>query len=258
MKHISAARFQRNHRLINEIFGDTVVPDVRSVVTNARMQVLKRQVQSLTMHQKKLEAELQQIEDKFLAKKRKFIEASEAFKEEIKKKCNAKPVDSATFEKMVEKALEQLKKQQAAEPQQTTTAQPETNQINSQIQPEPVQSDQTQLNKSEFIETNQQTSQLSSEDSQSSDNINTDQQQQVVPMETNFNEQPTVPIEDKIITPEFSSTQDEPADNLPINELPKEEPQNQLLTQPENLEPITKDEEIKGTENNLEENKDSI
>lgn len=48
--------FQRKPSVIREILSDSVVPDLQTAVTTARMQVVTGQVQSLMAHQ--LEAEI--------------------------------------------------------------------------------------------------------------------------------------------------------------------------------------------------------
>ncbi len=65
-----------------------MVPDVRTFITNQRMQQLKKQVQSLEKHQEKLEDELKLIEEKYEAKKKKVVESSDEFQTQLKSVCS--------------------------------------------------------------------------------------------------------------------------------------------------------------------------
>lgn len=85
VRHVAANRFNRNHRLLNEIFNEYTVPDNRSIVTSQRMEQLKKQVTSLELHQEKLKQELVNIEEKYELKKKKILDASTDFQSELDK-----------------------------------------------------------------------------------------------------------------------------------------------------------------------------
>jgi len=44
VKAVAASRYHRNHALVNELFSESLVPDSRSVVTEQRMALLRKQV----------------------------------------------------------------------------------------------------------------------------------------------------------------------------------------------------------------------
>lgn len=111
LKHLAKARYHRNHQLVNNIFNDVVVPDNRSVVTTSRLNLLRKQVNSLNIHQQKLDDELVSLEEQFQSKKRALLESSEKFANELKKRFSSNPVDEATYQKMYDMALEQLRKE---------------------------------------------------------------------------------------------------------------------------------------------------
>lgn len=109
-KQFSSSRFYRNNMLIAEVFSDKIMPDVRSVVTNNRLEVLRRQADSLILHQERSLNELTTMEQNFSEKKRRILEASAEFSRQLEQ--FSKPAaDSDTYQKMFEKALEQLKMQ---------------------------------------------------------------------------------------------------------------------------------------------------
>lgn len=101
-KHVAAARFQRNHRLIAEIFSEAAVPDIKTVVTKPRLENLKRQVQSLMQHQRKLEGEIEDMELKFATKKQKIIDNSKKFTEEMEEIAK-RPIPETKFQNEEEK-----------------------------------------------------------------------------------------------------------------------------------------------------------
>jgi hypothetical protein len=90
-KRLAAIRFERDCRLMSELFTGACLPDTRTMVPQSRIEQLKRQATSLSNHQDKLNGELEGLEQKFQKRKRALEESSEKFNQEMKKLKEEKP-----------------------------------------------------------------------------------------------------------------------------------------------------------------------
>ena len=121
---MAGARFQRNQRLVAEIFNEVCIPDLRTNVSVERILTLRRQVNALKTHRDTFEKDLKDLEEKHAEKKRKFTEANDKFYSEYaeasannlsQEKTNEILQKYATMEKLQkEKQLLLQQQQQAA------------------------------------------------------------------------------------------------------------------------------------------------
>ncbi|MFH4978979.1 hypothetical protein AB6A40_005688 [Gnathostoma spinigerum] len=101
-RKVAAVRFERNHRLIADLFNGSIISDTRTIITQNRIDMLKKQAVSLALHQSKLEEELKKLNSVFNEKKRQMETASAEFSVLLKKVCDEKPrIDEAQYNSMV-------------------------------------------------------------------------------------------------------------------------------------------------------------
>ncbi|XP_076056617.1 SWI/SNF-related matrix-associated actin-dependent regulator of chromatin subfamily E member 1-like [Oratosquilla oratoria] len=76
VSHASRGQNSRNNILLDEVFADAVLSDIRSMDAKQQLSLLKRQMQCLAKHQKMLEADFTKVKEKLETKKMKLAEAS--------------------------------------------------------------------------------------------------------------------------------------------------------------------------------------
>lgn len=81
-KHLAAARFYRNHKMMYEVLNDTNLPDPRQLINKDRLIMLRNHIESLSSHTKKIEAEIERDVARFEARKRELLESSDRFHQE--------------------------------------------------------------------------------------------------------------------------------------------------------------------------------
>ncbi|KAL7061385.1 hypothetical protein AAHC03_025479 [Spirometra sp. Aus1] len=113
VKHVAAARFQRNHRLMQEILSDAKLPDPGQLITKTRLYTLRMQVKQLKNHKKNLCSEIENCELRHQAKMRRIADESAAFYADYRKLFATKPrITEAQFSEMIIKAKHDLAREE--------------------------------------------------------------------------------------------------------------------------------------------------
>ncbi|UJR31852.1 hypothetical protein I4U23_019328 [Adineta vaga] len=129
MRHIAAARFQRNQRLLQEVFNEVCIPDLRLNVNADRISTLRRQAHALKEHCETFEKDFTELEQKHVEKKRKFLEENENFYDDYKQ-ASATDLSEEKINEIIQKheAMEKLQKEKQLLIQQQQQTIPATTQ----------------------------------------------------------------------------------------------------------------------------------
>ncbi|CAL8101985.1 unnamed protein product [Calicophoron daubneyi] len=112
-KHVAAARFQRNHRLMQEILSDSRLPDPGQLITQSRLNTLRLQVEQLKSHKRNLCQEIESCEARHRAKLKRIQEDSSKFLEGYQKLTSERPmITESQFAEMIVKAKHDLQREE--------------------------------------------------------------------------------------------------------------------------------------------------
>ena len=81
MQQVASARYQRNHRLMAEIFNEVVVPDFKP----AKINTMQEKIETITQGNKKLGEECEAIDEKCRKRRKKLIVDNKNFVKEMKR-----------------------------------------------------------------------------------------------------------------------------------------------------------------------------
>jgi len=114
-ERIAAMRFERNQRLLLELFNGNPMPDARSFIGPQRIEALRKQADNLEAHKKRIADDMAKAEELFNSRKRAIEKASEEFEVALNEACEKRPkVTEEFYNNLVEEQSKKLLEQYEA------------------------------------------------------------------------------------------------------------------------------------------------